>query len=101
MTTDADLLNALTTQNNQIATMIDRAEDGVELDRAWMQITFVADVWTALGYGYKMVELRKRVSRRAALLANQEREYIAACRKNDRTLVSSRRNLAKLEELCV
>lgn len=95
-TNHAELTNALVAQNNDIAAAIERSEDAVELNQAEKMVTFVADVWTALGYGYKLVELRERVKNRAKLLYNAEAVYINSIRKNCRTMNSSRKNLALL-----
>lgn len=96
---NAEVLNALVTQNNLLATRIERAEDAKDLCRVEMDVTFVADLWTALGYGYKLVELRQRIKRRADHLYSVEQTYIAGCRKNDRTLNYARVNLSKLAEM--
>lgn len=98
-TLTAELVNSLTQQNDDIATAIERATDAAELEQAEKLVDFVADVWTALGYGYKLVELRTRLARRAGHLVIVEKAYIAGCRKNDRTLGSARTNLAKLEAM--
>ena len=92
----AELTNALVSQNNDLAAMIDRAEDAIDLERADRMVTFVADVWCELGYGYKLLELRKRIKNRAEHLYSVEQTYIAGCRKNDRTLGTARTNLQKL-----
>jgi hypothetical protein len=96
---NAEVLNALMAQNNDLASQIERAEDACQLIKADMAVSFVADLWTALDYEYKLVELRKRISRRAATLARQEEEYLAACRKNDKTRVSTEANLARLNQM--
>jgi len=95
---EVDVLNALMAQNDALASRIQEAEDADDLLRTNLAVSFVADLWTALGYGYKLIELRKRVSKRASDLAEQEETYIAGCRKNDKTLPSARGNLSRLNE---
>lgn len=95
----ARLSNALVEQNDTIRTMIAYAEDAAELERAVKMIDFVQNVWTELGYSYKLVEIRNRVVDRATQLAIAERQYIAGCPKNDKTLNGSRMNLSRLESL--
>lgn len=94
-----EVLNALMAQNNSLAAMVENSEDGTDLERANMQITFVADLWDSLGYGYKLAELRQRVARKANQLAQNESNYISGCRKNDRTINGARMNLLKLQAL--
>lgn len=96
----ADLMNALVAQNNQICVAIEYSEDADGLEQASKLIDFVADVWSAVDYGYKLVEVRERLKRKANELASAERAYIDGCRKNCRTLGSAKRNLSRLESLC-
>lgn len=96
---NADITNALVAQNNDLAARIERAEDAADLERADMMVTFVANLWTALGYDYKIIELRQRIRLRANLLYSAEERYIEGCRKNDSTLGTARTNLSKLATL--
>lgn len=95
----ADAAAAVHDQRNALATQITRAEDGDELRAVERLVGFVADLWTALGYGCKLVELRQRIKARAAELLAAEEEYIRGCRKNDRTRASAAANASRLAEL--
>jgi hypothetical protein len=99
LTTDATLANAITGQKDDILTAIGRATDAAELERSDQMIRFVAEVWQASGYGYKLAELRQRVLDRAKELIAVERAYLAGCRKNDRTRAGTLANIGKLESL--
>lgn len=96
---NAELTNALVAQNNALAAAIEKAEDAEELGRADKAVTFVADVWTAVGYGYKLVELRQRVKNRAKALASNARNHIE---QNDIGLftVHAFDQLQALETMC-
>lgn len=99
MIANADVMNALVQQNNDISTAIYYATEPEELERAEKTVRLVADLWIALGYAYKVIELRARVIARADELKKQEETYLSNCRKNDKTVSSTKANIQRLYEL--
>lgn len=96
---NALLANALDLQKNAIINAIQKAEDGNQLEEAKATLDFVAGVWGAVGYGYKLLDIRILLQTKARYLATEERGYLSRCRKNCRSRVGAEQNLAKLELL--
>jgi hypothetical protein len=96
---DTNILNALADQKNDIAARIDFATEPAVLEELHHLITFAAPLWDALEYGYKTKELKDRLRNRANHLILVERAYLAECRKNDRTRVSTEKAITWLEQL--
>jgi len=93
MTTEPEVLNALAVQNDAIAAAVAAATDAAGLTKAVKLLAFVKTLWVALGYGYKVGEVAGRVRRKAAFLANMDREFHRQWPGQDR------KNLTDLEEL--
>lgn len=93
MTDNADLINAITKQNDALVALINKSEDAWDLIAADKQVTFCEGVWLASGYGYKVKGLRNRIRCRADHLCKQEELYLSKLRKNDRTRLRSQANL--------
>lgn len=96
---EAVLSNALVAQKNVILAMIAAAENGRTLESAAAQLRFARPVWEAVGYGYKAREVARRISVRASELLAAEREYLAGCRKNDKTRASTEVSINILNDL--
>lgn len=74
----ADVQNALVEQRNDVTAAIARATTLAELRDAEARLRLVANLWHALGYGYKTVSVRQWIVRRARELAHEERQEGAA-----------------------
>lgn len=95
----AEIANALAAQNDQVITLINRAGDGAELDQVVATFALISPVWVAAEYGYKVAEINHRIGQRAGRLIREERDYLALCRKNDRTRAGTERNIHRLRQL--
>lgn len=76
-------INALTAQNDELAALVNRCEDLSDLQAAERVFRSYADLWSALGYGYKVDEARQRIVSRARALAASERQQAAECKPRE------------------
>lgn len=81
---NAEIANALVGQRDQLATAVAYAEDSKDLAAAEKTLGLLADLWFAVGYGYKVREFRLKIKTRAELLYRSNLDLLAALRKNDR-----------------
>jgi hypothetical protein len=70
----ADVLNAVTWQKNDLSAQIENSEDLRDLKAAEKSFRLVRDLWHAVGYGYKVAEMRDRLIGKARRLAADCRE---------------------------
>lgn len=71
-TTDVNhgtLINAIYAQNDSILDQLNTAEDGKDLEKVLDVLKFVAPVWTACSYGYKIKEIISGIRVRACALS--------------------------------
>jgi hypothetical protein len=99
MTTDDKVLKAVIGQKVKIGARIDLSHNAEGIEHSLRLIDFASPLWEAVGYGHEARELRERAARRAEHLIAVEREYLAACRKNDRTRHTTEAEIARLESL--
>lgn len=57
MQTPAEARNALVKQKDQILAYLSIADDADDFEEALVKLRLVADLWQALGYGYKAKEI--------------------------------------------
>jgi hypothetical protein len=99
MATDDKVLNAVLGQKVKICARIDLSHSAEGIEHSLRLIDFALPLWEAVGHGYEARELRERAAKRAEHLIAVEREYLAGCRKNDRTRHTTEAEIARLESL--
>jgi hypothetical protein len=99
MATDDQVLKAVLGQKVKVCVRIDLSHSAEGIEHSLRLIDFASPLWEAVGHGHEARELRERAARRAEHLIVAEREYLAACRKNDRTRRTAEAEIARLESL--
>ena len=94
-----ETLNAITDQKDKILSLINTAEDEANLEEAHFLLLFVEQVWTSVGYGYKVKEVRNHLHDTAVRLAGVEIDFLATLRKNDRVRGITETTIRKLQAL--
>lgn len=96
------LSNALVAQKDHLLDMIPHSLGGgdlAQIQKATECYRLVKEVWHAVGYGYKVGEVRDRLLDWIDRSIVWEEEYLAGCRKNCKTRHSTERDLALLKAL--
>ena len=91
--------NAMVNQKNELRTMINYASEWEELRRAMTTLEFAAPLWTALGYEYKVRELKQAIRDRADFLIDAEESFLRMERKNSKHRASSERTIRELKDI--
>ena len=91
--------NACMTQCDKIVSMIHSAEDADGLDAAIAFFRFAEEMWVAVGYYYKVGEIKTRIKNKAKLLLDEEQAFLAKRRKNCRVRASTESNIVRLQRI--
>lgn len=93
----ADITNAIVDQKNALLMLVTHADDAENLEFVARQLVFLADLWNACGYGYKITEIRSAIRQRADKLEIEEQEFLRHCRKNASCRRSTEREIVRLK----
>ena len=97
--TCATTTNALTAQKDEIHRAIYSAREWEELRQAMRTLEFAAPLWTALGYEYKVQELKLAIRRRADDLIQVEEEFLRNERKSSKHRASTETSIRELKDI--
>lgn len=90
------LSSLLVRQKDNLRYRIQEATVVEHIAEADQLLTFVASLWKALNYGYKVDELQATIRDRANTLIAEEEAYLSSIRKNDKTAAGTRAHIARL-----
>jgi hypothetical protein len=95
----ADISNAVQQQYMELVDHINYAHEWEELRRAMYLLEFAAILWPSVGFAYKVENIKTRLRQKADQLTTEKETYLAGCRKNCRTRVSTERAIKELREI--
>jgi len=95
----AEAVNGCVAQADYIRSTINTSRYSDAIRTVAGLLLILEPTWKAVGYGYKTRELKAALVERCDGLLRCERDYLAACPKNDRTRAGTEKEIAALETI--